>query len=762
VSGSPEQITLRIDLPANRDYVGVLRVLDSSERVLAGPYRIAARASSEIAAEHGNPTRATTLPYGDPPLGTYKCQRLASTGEGTKYRQDLFGFQDVIVLTGTGGNAALADANGRFEILIHGGPLTAEGALRMGTGHFRISDPDLHAVTDLIRQAQATSCICEQGPRYDELDFVSDSGIAGDRIDKHRPKPHRKPRVPVGAEYLVAYGEYGPGPVPTGEPGGTDTTYLDSPSLPPAGQPGQVGTGMDTISQSMQYATALSQDSYVDPYSGVQYPTSPLLTDPLNGGPSPYYPGGQSMNSYDGSAAASPGGQTPDLYTAFQNFTANSAPGSGYNSSVSPFFPGAGGTPDTSQMWASNGPTPGPDSIPSNNGSVYMPIDVVQGQNPIGLVTRNGEQDVYYQIPFNGVVYDVYFNDASTQIPLNMVEVVPTSSRVQSNAAAPAAPRQGQPIPAAPAPPPRAAAPQPPQPAPAPYNPWANENWLSRWINSGSGGLLQNDRALANLQNSILQLTVYTEVMIASGALGYALGSALGESALLNATSWQAFRAALIPIGGFVTQQLYTFNTGALPLASAAPPGALEEAAAPSLQRWSFSTASGQPTLVLGEGAPSLGYVQNPIVSDPGALPRMSDSAIAQAYVNYANAQRMINAVDVLGQDFQTYMANRANMGWAQGGNFMQNYTSELLAANPVTSQMWSGITQPPGVSVPDFLHTGDAAGMPFAELFPNNLAQWNLHSNRWYSPFSLFLTYEQPPRGWNPSAAAVDAIQGK
>jgi hypothetical protein len=68
VADSLEQITLRIGLPADRDYVGEVRVFDGSGKPLAGPFRIAARASGEIAAQHGNPTRATTLPYGDPPL----------------------------------------------------------------------------------------------------------------------------------------------------------------------------------------------------------------------------------------------------------------------------------------------------------------------------------------------------------------------------------------------------------------------------------------------------------------------------------------------------------------------------------------------------------------------------------------------------------------------------------------------------------------------------------------------------------------------
>jgi hypothetical protein len=385
---------------------------------------------------------------------------------------------------------------------------------------------------------------------------------------------------------LSGSGEYdGSSAVTSPQPQGANTLSLNSPDLPPAGQSGQASMGMETISQNMQYAAALSQDSYVDPYIGVQYPTDPLLTDPLKGGPSPYYPGGQSVNSYNAkSPAASPSGQTPDLYSAFQNFNAYGAPGTGFDSSLSPFFPSSGGGFDTSQMWASNGPTPGNSAgTPDTPGSVQ--------KIPQGSVTRNGNSYAQFLVTINGVPqYYEYMNDF-----LGRDWTEPLQS--------PTAPQPAQPIPAAPAP---SQTQQPAQPIATSYDPWANESWISRWINSGSGGYLQNDQNLANLQNSIMEWTVYTELLLASGGVGYALG----ESALLNATSWQAFKAALIPVGAFVSQQLYTFNTGALPLTSA-PLGPVEGSVPPASQVWSFSTESGQPTLILGENAPSLGYDAN-------------------------------------------------------------------------------------------------------------------------------------------------------
>lgn len=309
-----ERLTLRIDLPADRDYVGLLRVLDSCDHLLAGPCRIAARASDEIAAQHGNPTRASTLAYGDPPLGSYRVRGLASTGAGTKYRSDLFGHLDVIILNGTAGYAALADANGRFEVLIHGGPLSATGGLRATTGHFRISDPDLSVLSDLIRRAKTAWCVCDAAPSSDGVDLVSDLG----RVPETRSRAHRARRASRDDQYLVAYGEYNPygSPVLPGtdqalsESGAQtaqpDTTSLTSPSLP---QPGAPNPGMESISQSLRDFAVQSGMADMNPYSGML--NSPaLLADASGTMAAPYYPVGQPANTYNATnTSAPPSGQ---------------------------------------------------------------------------------------------------------------------------------------------------------------------------------------------------------------------------------------------------------------------------------------------------------------------------------------------------------------------------------------------------------------------------------------------------------------------
>jgi len=67
---------IHVQLPADRDYAGLLQLEDDFGHVIAGPYAVCGRANDEAAREHGNPARATTLPYGDTPLGTYRVTQL--------------------------------------------------------------------------------------------------------------------------------------------------------------------------------------------------------------------------------------------------------------------------------------------------------------------------------------------------------------------------------------------------------------------------------------------------------------------------------------------------------------------------------------------------------------------------------------------------------------------------------------------------------------------------------------------------------------
>jgi hypothetical protein len=396
-----ETLIIRIELPVDRDYVGALRVLSKSGEALAGPFRIAARASDEIAAAHGNPTRATTLPYGDPPLGSYRYHGMASTGEGTKYRRDLFGPLDVIVLTGSSGHAALADANGRFEIMIHGGPLAAGGGLRAGTGHFRISDPDLTAVSDLIRRARTAFCVCEEAQLYDRDDLVSDLSRLTDRADEPRLTSYRRQRVPVGDEFLVAWGEYAPdggaaGDAGSAPPGGVATTSLNSPTLPPAGQQGSACMGMETICQNMQYGAAQSQTSNVEAYTGTQYTTSPLLANPFSGGPSAFFPNGQPVNAYNGGQGS--GGGAGSGYAGSPTGSGRTGSPTGSSATGSPTGSSATGSPTGSSATGS----PTGSSAATNASSTPYNAGQPQSLGNFGFSRQDSATIPFYQPPQRG------------------------------------------------------------------------------------------------------------------------------------------------------------------------------------------------------------------------------------------------------------------------------------------------------------------------------------------------------------------------
>jgi len=213
-----ESRTLRIILPVNRDYTGTIALLDEEGGALAGPFPICGRASDQIAADHGNPSRATTLPYGDAPLGMYRVAGLVPTGPETSYRRDLFGVHGALVLHAKSGEAALAEANGRFEILIHGGPLSADGRIRATTGHMRISDADLLTLSQAIGKSGGVLCECVQGSRVPgaspvDGDFFSDVP-AKQATDLWVVRGVRNVHAPT----LIAHGEYSPDPDPDPDP----------------------------------------------------------------------------------------------------------------------------------------------------------------------------------------------------------------------------------------------------------------------------------------------------------------------------------------------------------------------------------------------------------------------------------------------------------------------------------------------------------------------------------------------------------------
>lgn len=137
--------------------------------------------------------------------------------------------------------------------------------------------------------------------------------------------------------------------------------------------------------------------------------------------------------------------------------------------------------------------------------------------------------------------------------------------------------------------------------------------------------------------------------------------------------------------------------------------------------------------------------------------PRPSDSSIVQAHTNYANAVRWINAAETLGPALSEWYRFPIARLW--GGQAMESLTTGTLGSNSVTARMWLANPQPrPGVSVPDLIHLGNGPARTFhgqgparfGEIFSNTPYGWSRHSNRWYTPDSSPIVYEQPPRIWD------------
>jgi hypothetical protein len=192
---------LKIQLPKDRNYTGVLRVEDDLGRALAGPFLVCARANDLAASEHGNPRRLQALPYGDTPVGGYRVARTVGTGRGTQFDVGQFGRAGIIMLEPVSGEAAIAEANGRWFIGIHGGAPGAHGRLRSTNGCIRMRDEDVAAVIAAVAgfpniicectetSSHATSMLVTIDPDYDEGDPIPLNAGSPDAIGRTAKGP---------------------------------------------------------------------------------------------------------------------------------------------------------------------------------------------------------------------------------------------------------------------------------------------------------------------------------------------------------------------------------------------------------------------------------------------------------------------------------------------------------------------------------------------------------------------------------------------
>lgn len=161
---------LLIELPVDRDVCGRLTLFDENGKTLCGPFPVAGRAGDAVAAANGNPRRDPLLRYGDTPTGVYAVRHLLKSGKGTPFNASEFGARGVVVIEGVAGEAAYAEANGRFHLLISGGAPSVDGRPRATAGGLRLSDADMAVLFVALKRSARARCeiVEEDGPATGE------------------------------------------------------------------------------------------------------------------------------------------------------------------------------------------------------------------------------------------------------------------------------------------------------------------------------------------------------------------------------------------------------------------------------------------------------------------------------------------------------------------------------------------------------------------------------------------------------------------
>jgi hypothetical protein len=119
---------------------------------------VGARANDRLATARGNPARNPLHRFGDTPTGTWRVREILPSGPETNFPAAEFGPYGVVVLEAAGGDAALADANGRFRILIQAGDPSPEGRLRATAGALRLSNDAQCRLVEAIENRGGSRC----------------------------------------------------------------------------------------------------------------------------------------------------------------------------------------------------------------------------------------------------------------------------------------------------------------------------------------------------------------------------------------------------------------------------------------------------------------------------------------------------------------------------------------------------------------------------------------------------------------------------
>jgi len=136
-----------VSLPKSRISLGSLRLVGDDGSLICGPVRAYGKADNAMAASKGNPSRNTTLPFGDTPSGEYaiRFSPAPMADRGT------YGHNRVVFLDPLSGDALKAENNGRSGLWLHGGSVR-NGQLRPTYGCIRVDDSTMLELYELSKQ----------------------------------------------------------------------------------------------------------------------------------------------------------------------------------------------------------------------------------------------------------------------------------------------------------------------------------------------------------------------------------------------------------------------------------------------------------------------------------------------------------------------------------------------------------------------------------------------------------------------------------
>lgn len=147
---------LDIVLTSNRRYAGFFTLIDS-EGVLVLAGRALGKADNGRAATEGNPTRQSTLPYGDTPTGDYKPAHVVKIDPPHRRVGKHW-----IPISGKSGDALQALVEGRKGLGIHAGRLDTDGRLVPTYGCVRMSDRDFDQLVLALGDSEVSITVSEE------------------------------------------------------------------------------------------------------------------------------------------------------------------------------------------------------------------------------------------------------------------------------------------------------------------------------------------------------------------------------------------------------------------------------------------------------------------------------------------------------------------------------------------------------------------------------------------------------------------------